>query len=234
MPGAAACARLDGIAREPLPKCRDFAFETAPRSKLVSGLGGAMLTPHSRRNGLDRQTLIREDYQILAENPEIGVDVFAKQRGSLFVFLQGHPEYEDDSLAREYRRDMNRFLRREREALPAIPVDYFPEQVARALAVFAERARFDRRPEMMAAFPDAGAFGPGDAPWRKSAIRLYRNWLDIVAERKAALLEEAPIAVAAGRIEDDRNGLCRWRAACRRDEQTGGPVSEQRANLAWR
>ena len=61
---------------------------------------------------------------------------------------------------------------------------------------FAERARFDRRPETMAAFPDAGAFGPADASWRKSAIRLYRNWLDIVAERKAALLEEAPIAVA--------------------------------------
>jgi len=68
--------------------------------------------------------------------------------------------------------------------------------VERALLAFAERARFARRPEMMAAFPEAGAFGPGDAPWRKSAIRFYRNWLDIVAERKAALLEEAPIAVA--------------------------------------
>jgi homoserine O-succinyltransferase/O-acetyltransferase len=190
--------RLDGIAREPLPaKCSGiFAFETAPRNKLVSGLGGTALTPHSRRNGLDRQTLIREDYQILAANSEIGVDIFAKQRGSLFVFLQGHPEYEDDSLAREYRRDMNRFLRGEQDALPAIPAAYFSPTVERALLVFAERARFNRRPEMMAAFPDAGAFGPGDAPWRKSAIRLYRNWLDIVAERKAALLEEAPIAVA--------------------------------------
>ena len=48
----------------------------------------------------------------------------------------------------------------------------------------------------MAAFPDAGAFGPGNAPWRSSAIQLYRNWLDIIVERKAALLDEAPIAVA--------------------------------------
>lgn len=190
--------RLDGIAREPLPaKCSGiFAFETAPRNKLVSGLGGAMLTPHSRRNGLDGKKLIREDYQILAHHPEIGVDIFTKQRDSLFVFLQGHPEYEDDSLAREYRRDMNRYLRREREALPAIPVDYFPEQVERALAVFAERARLERRPELMTAFPDAGALGPGNAPWRQSAIRLYRNWLDIIVERKAALTENAPIAVA--------------------------------------
>ena len=190
--------RLDGIAREPLPaKCSGiFAFETAPCNKLVSGLGGAMLTPHSRRNGLDGKKLIREDYQILAHHPEIGVDIFTKQRDSLFVFLQGHPEYEDDSLAREYRRDMNRFLRGEQNSLPAIPAAYFAPPVERALLAFAERARFDRRPETMAAFPDAGAFGPADASWRKSAIRLYRNWLDIVAERKAARIENAPIAAA--------------------------------------
>jgi homoserine O-succinyltransferase/O-acetyltransferase len=189
---------LDGVARQPLPeKCSGiFAFETAPRNKLVSGFGGAALTPHSRRNGLDAETLTRENYQILARHPETGVDIFTKQRRSLFVFLQGHPEYEDDSLAREYRRDMNRFLRGEQEALPAIPAAYFSPPVARALATFAERARFERRPETMAAFPDAGAFGPGNAPWRKSAVRLYRNWLDIVAERKAALIEEAPVAVA--------------------------------------
>src|ERR1700736_254302 len=89
---------LDGVARQPLPeKCSGiFAFETTPRNKLVSGFGGAALTPHSRRNGLDAETLTRENYQILARHPETGVDIFTKQRRSLFVFLQGHPEYEDD------------------------------------------------------------------------------------------------------------------------------------------
>jgi homoserine O-succinyltransferase len=189
---------MDGIRRQPLPgKCSGlFAFETIARNKLVSELRSGVLTPHSRRNGLSEQELTRKGYQALTYDSEIGVDIFIKQKQSLFVFLQGHPEYEDDSLAREYRRDMNRFLRREQEALPAIPVDYFPEQVERALAVFAERARLERRPELMAAFPDAGALGPGNAPWRQSAVQLYRNWLDIIAERKAAQLENAPIAVA--------------------------------------
>jgi homoserine O-succinyltransferase len=189
---------LDGIVRQPLPtKCSGvFAFDAAAKEKLVSGLRAKMVTPHSRRNGLKPQDLVRRHYQLLTHNPEVGVDVFIKQEQSLFVFLQGHPEYEDDSLAREYRRDMNRFLRGEQEALPAIPVDYFPEQVERALAVFAERARLERRPEFMTGFPSNGAFGSGNAPWRQSAIRLYRNWLEIIAERKAALLEEAPIAVA--------------------------------------
>jgi homoserine O-succinyltransferase len=194
----AGALHLDGVSRQPLPaKCSGvFAFETTPREKLVSGLKGKMVTPHSRRNGLDPRELARKGYQALTYDSEIGVDIFVKQQQSLFVFLQGHPEYEDDSLAREYRRDMNRFLRGEQDAAPAIPTDYFPAPVARGLAIFAERARLERRPEFMAAFPDAGAFGPGNAPWRKSAIQLYRNWLNIVVEGKTALHGDASIAVA--------------------------------------
>jgi homoserine O-succinyltransferase/O-acetyltransferase len=189
---------FDGIARRRLPGKRSgiFAFETVARNKLVADMGSGALTPHSRRNGLDHQDLIRGDYQALTSNPEIGVDIFIKQKQSLFVFLQGHPEYEDDSLAREFRRDMHRFLRGEQDEPPNIPAAYFPAAVERSLAIFAERARFERRPELMASYPEAGAFGPGAAPWRNSAVQLYRNWLDIIVERKAALLDDAPIAVA--------------------------------------
>jgi homoserine O-succinyltransferase len=189
---------FDGVSRQPLPGKRSgiFAFETTARHRLVADLSHGLLAPHSRRNGLSQQELIRADYQVLTSDPEIGVDTFVKQRESLFVFLQGHPEYEDDSLAREYRRDMNRFLRGEQDALPAIPTGYFPAPVERSLTTFAERARLERSPELMARFPDAGAFGTGHAPWRNSAVRLYRSWLDILVERKAAMLDDAPIAVA--------------------------------------
>jgi homoserine O-succinyltransferase len=191
---------LDGIARQPLPEKRSgiFTFEPTTRHKLVAGLGSGLTTPHSRRNGLDHRHLIRQNYQVLTSDPQIGVDTFIKQKRSLFVFLQGHPEYEDDSLAREYRRDMNRYLRGEYETLPAFPTGYFSAAVERSLTTFAERASLDRHPDLMAVFPDAGAIGPGDASWRKSAIRLYGNWLEYIAEQKAALLDEAPIAVQWG------------------------------------
>jgi hypothetical protein len=91
---------------------------------------------------------------------------------------------------------MNRFLRGEQDAPPAIPAAYYPTPVERALAVFSERARRDRRPELMESFPAAGAFGPCDAPWRPSAIQFYRNWLDLVADRKATAFDDASIAVA--------------------------------------
>ena len=163
--------------------------------RLIAGLETGVTTPHSRRNGLNRQALIARDYQVLACDAEIGVDIFVKQRRSLLVFLQGHPEYGSESLAREYRRDMGRFLRGEQETAPSIPANYFPLELERSLADFAARARRERRAELMSAFPDAGAAGPSEAPWRAAAIQIYGNWLGIIAERKAASLENAPIAV---------------------------------------
>ena len=189
---------FDRIMRQPLPeKCSGiFTFDTAARLRLAWHQGDAVRTPHSRRNGLSAPDLIRQDYQVLSSNAEIGVDAFVKQRDSLFLFLQGHPEYENDSLAREYRRDMSRFLRGEQEAPPVVPAAYYPTVVERALTAFAERARRDRRPALMELFPDAGAFGPLDAPWRPAAIQLYRNWLELVAERKAATVDDGAMAVA--------------------------------------
>jgi len=53
--------------------------------------------------------------------------MFVKERKSLFLFFQGHPEYDADSLPREYRRDVGRFLRSERESYPGMPKGYFDE-----------------------------------------------------------------------------------------------------------
>ena len=48
----------------------------------------------------------------LTRSDEAGVGLFAKTQGSLFFFVQGHPEYEAETLLREYRRDIGRYLRR--------------------------------------------------------------------------------------------------------------------------
>jgi homoserine O-succinyltransferase len=192
----AGALHLDGLPRQPLPaKCLGvFAFEAATRHPLLAGLQAGTRTPHSRRNGLDRQALIERGYEILTDNADIGVDVFVKQERSLLVFLQGHPEYGDETLAREYRRDVGRFLQGQGDAPPNVPANYFSSEIERRLVSFAARAQRDRRPELMGHFPQAGASGPGDAPWRPAAAQLYANWLELIAERKAALTQSAPIA----------------------------------------
>lgn len=191
----------DGVARRSLAvKCSGlFAFETRARHSLVAGLGRSITVPHSRHNGLSEADLVRHGFEVLTADAEIGVDMAVKQTRSLFVFLQGHPEYEADTLAREYRRDMGRFLRGERPAAPAAPANCLSLEAERALAEFVARARCAPRPELLREMPAATPAG-AQAVWRRAAVGLYANWLRLVAGRKAGARDIAPIAAAGGRV----------------------------------
>ena len=101
-----------------------FAFNAQGDHSLIER-GPAHAIPHSRNNGMSRSDLERAGYAILTSSPAHGVDSFTKSFGIQFVFLQGHPEYDANSLAREYRRDLGRYLRRETETTPPRPKGYF-------------------------------------------------------------------------------------------------------------
>ena len=118
---------LDGVERRPLPqKCAGvFVFTAETTHPLVGEQGQMRPVPHSRYNGLSRSELEQAGYAILTSSRGCGVDSFVKSFGSQFVFLQGHPEYDANSLAREYRRDMGRYMRGETERKPARPSGYF-------------------------------------------------------------------------------------------------------------
>jgi homoserine O-succinyltransferase/O-acetyltransferase len=59
-----------------------------------------------------RNDLTSCGYTVLTESAEAGVDLFVKKKKkSLFVHFQGHPEYGAQTLLKEYRRDIKRFLR---------------------------------------------------------------------------------------------------------------------------
>ena len=107
-----------------------------------------------------------------------------KEGLSLQVFLQGHPEYDGDTLAREYRRDLLRFLRGTANAPPEIPFGYFPPPITERLAAFAERAAPSANDPAPNFPPEALAMT--SAPWRAASVRLFRNWLATIARRKAA------------------------------------------------
>jgi homoserine O-succinyltransferase len=113
---------------------------------------------------------------VLSRSGEIGPDIFIKESGSLFVFLRGHPEYDASTLLREYRRDVARFLRRERETFPTQPQRYFDQPSAEALEAFRIRAFADRSPDLMESFPPTAMREPLISAWRASAVRLYPNF----------------------------------------------------------
>ena len=82
---------------------------------------------------------------MLTRSANAGVDTFIKQQKKLFVFFQGHPEYESDTLLREYRRDVGRYIKGEAPRYPLMPRSYFNETTVDELAAFAGEGSFSKK-----------------------------------------------------------------------------------------
>ena len=189
----------DGIGRVRLPDKMFgvFDFAKATEHALTSRSAEVLRFPHSRWNGLPADTLAASGYQILTRNAEAGVDCFVKRKGrSLFVHFQGHPEYQALTLFKEYRRDIRRFLRGERETYPTMPFGYFAGDTAASLVEFQNKALANRSEAVMADFPEALVTSQLQNGWHASAVRVYRNWLESVAEKKAERSCYVPVAAS--------------------------------------
>lgn len=188
----AAVQRLDGIVRRPLATKQFGIFEFLAGSddRMTVGAGPRLLVPHSRRNDLPEATLSDCGYRVLSRSDDAGVDMFARDErgGALFLFFQGHPEYDSDTLLREYRRDIGRYLRGERRDYPAIPRNYLSEPAIAVLTAFRARVIDERHERLAAKFPFAALASRLDFRWRASAHTIYRNWIGWLGERKAAPL----------------------------------------------
>ena len=207
----AAVHRLDGIGRRTLDdKCFGvFDCQRVAEHALTQGVEWPMRVPHSRWNDVPEQALVAAGYEVLTRSPEAGVDAFVRPGQSLFVFFQGHPEYQPLTLLREYRRDVGRFLKGERATYPALPVAYFDDATTRRLLAFRGRAVADRRAALIVEFPLVPAASRWTDAWHTSASRIYRNWLSVLAERKAALPGPAG-SIGAAHDRADRVPA-RWR-----------------------
>jgi homoserine O-succinyltransferase/O-acetyltransferase len=183
----AAVLHVDGVERRPLAGKLFGVFDCEPAAShpMTSDAKSGLRIPHSRYNDLPEPALTACGYRILTRSAVAGVDMFARQDKSFHLFLQGHPEYEAKTLLREYRRDVGRYLRRERDDYPSLPLDYFDGKATAIAATFRERALLDRREHLIASFPvgelDAGL----ESPWRACAIGIYEKWLEYLSGRKA-------------------------------------------------
>ena len=65
--------------------------------RLTAGTPLALQAPHSRWNGVPEDNLTDCGYRVLTRAADAGIDTFIKQQKALFVFFQGHPEYESDT-----------------------------------------------------------------------------------------------------------------------------------------
>lgn len=212
----AAVLHADGVERQPLKDklCGVFDCRRAADHPMTEHFPEPLWVPHSRYNDLPEKALTAAGYKILTRSDTAGVDMFAKQDGSFFLFFQGHPEYEADSLLREYRRDVARYLGRERERYPALPLGYFSGEAAAAAEAFRARALADRQAVLSAEFPTVALESGLQAPWRAAACGVYEKWCAFLSARKAERRVAAPASnvrlrrtwrdwpAGAGRIAD--------------------------------
>ncbi len=175
----AAILHFDGVERRRLPrKCSGvFDVERDVEHVLTSGMTSRWRAVHSRRNDAAEADLRAGGYTVLGRTNQAGAHLFVKQRGSLLVCFQGHPEYGTDTLMMEYRRDVGRFLRGEQDCYPDLPHDYFDAASERRLSAFQAAAELRRSIETIAAFPQDLAVQSPASTWWPAALCVFGNWL---------------------------------------------------------
>jgi homoserine O-succinyltransferase/O-acetyltransferase len=183
----AAVLHADGIERRPFAEKLSGVFDcdVVTAHPLLSRFGPGLRVPHSRINDLPEASLAACGYGVLTRSAAAGVDAFVgrETEPSLFLFFQGHPEYDADSMLREYRRDVGRFLRFERECYPKLPHGYLGDEASVLADDFRARAIARRDTNMISDFPmDALAAGIKNS-WHGTAVRIYRNWIEYLNER---------------------------------------------------
>jgi homoserine O-succinyltransferase len=190
----AAVELLDGIRRRRLEqkRCGVFAHDTLPDQPLLKGVVTPLHTPHSRWNELPVDALRDAGYTIVSASATSGADMFTKQAGSLLVFFQGHPEYEETTLLREYRRDVGRFLRGQQAHYPTLPHNYFSPAALELLSAYEARARAAPDAELLADFPVAALAATLQSTWSAGAAGIYRNWLALLASRQKNTIRLPP------------------------------------------
>jgi homoserine O-succinyltransferase/O-acetyltransferase len=181
-----AVLHADGVQRLPLAEKLVGVFECVKTGDhpVLNGAPANWRVPHSRANGLSEDALVKNGYCMLSRSEIAGVDMFAARRNSLFLYVQGHPEYDPGALFREYRRDVMRYLGGEQRAYPEIPLDYFDEKTSDALADFRHRAIRSRDIDLIADLPAHANCGVRYL-WHEHALGIYANWLSYLAARKS-------------------------------------------------
>ncbi|MFC1696193.1 homoserine O-succinyltransferase [Pseudomonadota bacterium] len=173
-----------GIDRQPMPEKRWGVFShrvAAPRHPLLREINTRFDVPHSRFNDISRAQIENAGLSILVESEEGGVHMAVSPDQFRTIYLQGHPEYDTNSLLKEYKREVLRYLNGELQSAPPFPEHYFPEQAARVAKRFIQDARtalWEDQP-----LPDylERDIEPWlDNTWGDTAKAIIANWLGLV------------------------------------------------------
>jgi homoserine O-succinyltransferase/O-acetyltransferase len=183
----AAVFTQSGLARRHLGKKLSGLIECSKAldHPLMADVPRRWQVPHSRYNDLPEEGLLSCGYLPLTRLANSGIDIFASAKKSLFLFFQGHPEYDSESLILEYIRDIKRFIDDEQDAYPSIPQGYFDQEMVFQLEELRGQILRHRDPGSLTAITRALKGCEVQNVWRSPGKTIYQNWLAYIAGEKA-------------------------------------------------
>jgi homoserine O-succinyltransferase len=175
---------LHGIERRRMPEKTWGVFShrvCEPSHPLLREINTRFDVPHSRFNDISRAQLEESGLRVLVESEEGGVHIASSPDGFRIIYFQGHPEYDFNSLLKEYKREVKRFLAGELDDPPPFPKHYFPPPAAQIARDYAERAAATRDAgEEIPKMPEADIEKHLDNTWGDTAKAIVNNWLGLV------------------------------------------------------
>jgi homoserine O-succinyltransferase len=175
----AALHHFHGVHRLRMPRKSWGVFAhraQSPDHPLVRGTNTRFDVPHSRYNDIPAEAMTEAGARVLAASPDAGVHLATSSDGVRFVFFQGHPEYDRESLLKEYRREVMRFLHGDRLDYPPVPESYFSPEGVRLTRAFEAQVAAGRPED----FPEAQLLATVDNTWGDTARVVFNNWLGLV------------------------------------------------------
>jgi homoserine O-succinyltransferase len=156
-----------------------FSHKVVDRSHpLVAEINTRFDVPHSRFNEIFQRDMEKHGLKVLVASEEAGVHLAVSPDGFRIVFFQGHPEYDDISLLKEYKREVLRFYNGDREDYPPYPKYYFNAEVITLLAEYARHVKAAKvAGEPIKPMPEDDIVKHLDITWRDSAKAVFNNWL---------------------------------------------------------
>ena len=166
-----------GIDRQPLPAKRWGVYShrvCGTDHPLNRDINTRFDVPHSRFNDVSRAQLESAGLRILVESTEGGVHLAVSPDQARVIYFQGHPEYDGNSLLKEYKREVCRYHDGELAAMPPFPESYFGETARQAI----ERAGGDK--EALFEVLENALEPHVENTWGDAARAMVNNWLGLV------------------------------------------------------
>lgn len=146
---------------------------------LVNDANSVFDVPHSRFNDVSRAQFEAAGLHVLVESEEVGVHLAVSKDRFRVVYFQGHPEYDTISLLKEYKREVGRYARRERDDYPPVPQHYFGVLEQAILDEYRGRlaAALAKKKQSLPEFPEELISRRLSNTWHDTAEAIIGNWI---------------------------------------------------------